>query len=553
MGHYGKYRQTRTTAMDLAVEAGLHRNQPRVLEGIFREPDPIHARLRVARAIVSDILDPNTEDLPNLQERLELARRLALEAQREVPAAWEPPMILGAATYLEWSGLEDERLVREYTAWETPLRRSLELAPAHREPTLFLATAYLELWPILSAEKQDQAAALVRRAMLDPSGLRILLKPWLDRTVNRQTAFAVIPPHPDAWRRVMNHYAEERRWNAYLEARQRHRGALEEAVGKSLAEAEARQRGGDPGGAREAFLRAADLAPAESAFDATLDGIFQQCPPGTTPSRYLEGLRRHLDRALDLHALGRDPLAPRTLARLRFAIDAGGRLPAPQVALATLAAGDLPRAEALARRAEGKLLTIEWAPYLLARARVLIQRGELTAAAQDLNQVHPAWTQRPLYWQISYLLAQAEQDAPRARLARARLQQGQEEGMDYPLEHWRPLQQGHRLEWFAAQPYHGLRLAFDAVPAGGAAVEIALDGDPLGSFSLRSGRHLTLTPPGNQPMAMDQIHFLEVRTLVGGEITPGRVRLLASPRDEAAGTADAAGARPGPPRTARPE
>jgi hypothetical protein len=542
------YRHARAATLDGAVEAELHRTSPRVLERLRRERDPIHARLRMARAIVSDALDPaalpfapaSLDNPEAAAARLQLARRLAEEARGEIPASWIAPMIEGAATYLQWSGTRDERLIREYQAWEEPLLESLELAPAHREPALFLAAAYLELWPVLADPKREQARELVSRAMREPLGLRRLLVPWLDRATNRQEAFAALPPQPEVWRQVLHHYAEDRRWNAFLEARERWQAAVESTAQEALAEAERRRRGGDLRGARELYLEAAATLPAEGASDATLDAIFQACPPGTTGSRFLSGLRHHLDRGLDLQLQGRSTLNPRTFARLTFAVDTGNRMPAHEAAFATLAAGDLPRAEALARRSASSFLALEWAPYLLIRARELIRRGELNEASRDLDRVHPAWTQRPVYWWTHLLLAQAQEDPSRARAALDRLHAGQEEGRDHRRADWRPRDDGHRLEWFARQDYTGFRLAFDAVPAGGAAVVVLLNGDPLGTFALRSGQRLNLSL--ESPVAAGEIHTLEVRPLAGGAVTPGRVVLRAAPL----------GAPPAPPHRSAP-
>ena len=92
------------------------------------------------------------------------------------------------------------------------------MAPAKREPTRFLAAAYLEIWPALSAPKRETTRELVAQMFRDPEDLRLLLVHWLS-AVDRREAFSIIPPDPEAWEQVQRFYADRGDWQAFSEAR----------------------------------------------------------------------------------------------------------------------------------------------------------------------------------------------------------------------------------------------------------------------------------------------------------------------------------------------
>src|SRR6185295_19096907 len=77
-----------------------------------------------------------------------------------------------------------------------------------------------------------------------------------------------------------------------------------------------------------------------------------------------------------------------------------------------------------------------------------------------------------------------------------------------------------RLEVLAGVPAAGLAVALDSVPAGGALVELRLDGAAVGAFPVR--------PVGGAAPALrvaaplgSGLHVLELESLDGGQVLPG--------------------------------
>ncbi|HEX9944883.1 MAG TPA: hypothetical protein VGG03_22970, partial [Thermoanaerobaculia bacterium] len=389
-----------------------------------REPDPERVRLRAARAVLAAELDPaRHQGLPPQRAARESAERMAdaAHAGREIlarrPASWEAALVTGAATYLAWSRARDPRLFTAYRRWEAPLETALRLAPARREPTRFLAAAYLETWPALSPRKRQVARALVAEVFRDPEDLARLIGPWLDTAADRREAFSVLPDDPAAWKRVAEAYARRGDLQGFAQARSREEEALLAALRRDLLGADRLRGEGRLAEARALYIAVAKRARPEARYRDLLEGALERCPPGPVDGETAERLEPHLARALDRCLFAGCEIRPAALKRLsRFVRD-----PAPpQAALAALFAGDLPRADLYERRTEG-LGAEPWAAYLIAKARVLADRGRVDEAAEALALVHLSWQRRPLYWQARAEVARAAGDARGAADAEARL------------------------------------------------------------------------------------------------------------------------------------
>ncbi|MCB1033018.1 MAG: hypothetical protein KDD47_04190, partial [Acidobacteria bacterium] len=270
-----------------ALEAGFVEGDP-VLTDLAREADPHRAALLLARAILARDLEPESQGARGAH--LQQARELGLEALAAHPAAWQAPMIFGAATYLEWSIGQDGRLYREADRWQQPLLSSLSLSPGRNEPTQFLASAYLELWPALSEQRREEARHLVGRALEDPRHFPRLMEPWLERAADRQEAFSLIPKSGEAWRLLARHYADRGQWRAYVEAYDQGFEVKKELARRSLQEAARRQSGRDLRGARHLFLTAAMEAPLCREMDPLVEEALSQAPSGPFNPHYAAAL-----------------------------------------------------------------------------------------------------------------------------------------------------------------------------------------------------------------------------------------------------------------------
>jgi hypothetical protein len=481
-----------------------------------REPDPERVRLRAARAVLASEIDAAT---PESAAQLAEAARIAGEILSARPAAWDAAMIQGAATYLGWSRTQDPRLFTRHRSWEAPLEASLELAPGKREPVRFLATAYLEVWPALSPRKKEIARGLLAEVFRRPEDLDRLLEAWLVTAPDLGGALAAVPPEPEAWERVEGALARRGDWRGFSTARTRRNELLLAELRRDLARADRLRRAGNATGARALYLSVAERARPEARFAEVLDAALSRCPPGLVDRRTGSALAPHLARALDRCLLAGCEMEPRALKRLsRFVREAEPH----QEAMAALFAGDLPEAERLERRREA-LRSADWAPYWIAKTRVLAGRGRLEEAREALAEVDLAWRDHPLWWQAERELAQASGNAGSAARAEGRLAELAHTA--WPATAWTWRRDRPRLEMLVASAAPGLVLELDEVAENGAVVELRLDGASLGAFPVRRAAGRAGTALAVAAPVRGGLHVLELESLHGGRVLPGAVRL----------------------------
>jgi hypothetical protein len=285
-----------------------------------------------------------------------------------------------------------------------------------------------------------------------------------------------------------------------------------------LLKAERLRSAGSLGEARALYLSVAERARPEARFLPLLETALERCPPGPVDGRTAERLEPHLAQALDRCLVAGCQLEPAALKRLsRFV---RGQEPA-QAALAALFYDDLPRADLYERRTD-RLESEDWAPYLVAKARALAARGRGEEAREALSRVHPSWQQRPLYWQALSEVAEAAGDAG-ARAAADRWLASRARRA-WPATEWTWRRGVARLELVTDAPAAGLRVGLDALPAGGAMLELWLDGAGLGTFPVRPAAGgapaLRLAVP-LQP----GLHLLEIVNAQRSQIAPGAVEI----------------------------
>jgi hypothetical protein len=446
----------------------------------------------------------------------------AARAGREIlarrPASWEAALVQGAATYAGWSRAQDPRLFTAYRQWEAPLEAARRLAPARKEQARFLAAAYLEVWQSLSPRKREIERRLLTEVFRDPQDLGRLLDPWLATAADRREAFSVLPDDPAAWERVAGAYAARGDLPGFAAARGRGETALLSRLRRDLLEADRLRGNGRLEEARALYLSVAERARPEARYLELVERALERCPPGLVDNQTAERLAPHLDRALDRCLLAGCEMRPATLKRLsRFVGE-----PAPaQAALAALFADDLPRAAIHERRAEG-LGTEPWAPYLIAKARVLAGRGRVEEAREALLLVPLSWQRRPLYWQARAGVARAAGDAGGVAAAQARLDEAARR--TWPATEWTWKEGIARLEMLTPAPAAGLTVRLDTVPEKGSLVELRLDGAAVGAFPVRplagAAPALRVAVPLRRGL-----HVLELQALGGGQVLPGAVEL----------------------------
>ena len=506
-------------------DSGLPSRQPEQAREILREPDPARAGLALARSLFVEVLDRRTiAKLPWRQaaaevsregEKLRISQELAAAAWVARPAAGEAAMVLGGASYLELARADVKRLEAERGAWNGPLEAARRLAPAEPESLRLLAVAALERWPRLEAGARGSELALLRHAFSDQQALAAMINAWLRIADDRELAFRAIPDTAQAWETVARALARRGDWPWVAKARERADGATEREVERLLADATARFAGGDVRGARAAAVTVLIGAPPDLRFAERVARALRICPPGPPDVATEAAAKRWLSWAVDGYVRGRELLPPATVARLR---GLAGELPPALAATAELAAGQLARAEVLERRSEA--LALEgWAPYCVAKARVLAERGDPAAARAVLAGVHRSWRDTPPELAARLAVARASGDA--AASAEIERQLGALAVPSLQATAWRWRGAVAQLDLVLVWPSPGLEVAIDVIPARGGVVALVLDHRRVLASPVEPGKVLKLVAPLDPGC-----HLLEFEGEEGGRIMPGSVTVL---------------------------
>ena len=515
-----RHREERRNLDYLLERSGLVDTDPSVAAALHREDDPVRARLGVARALLAQSLDPRSisalgprramEWAAREEERLDLVAELAMAAAVERPVVWQSPMLQGAATYLGWARRGDPRLFSQRSAWETPLRRALALAPGYPEPRLFLAGAFMEVWSVLSPAEREEAQAMINDAFTDETTFRRLIGGWL-RVVGREQAFESVPRSPAAWSLMCRILASAADWDGYIKAWWRWDEALAEEVQREVRRAESQLRGGDLAGARAGFLRTLDLSPPDRRFAHVVERALTLLPAGTIDRSRSRGVRGWLTVGLESFAAGDPVVSPDAVARLaRLA----GDVPLPQAAMAQLAAGNRAGAEAYERRSEA-LNTEPWGAYCLAKARWLLEHREREEAGRMWALAHGSWREGALGRHLGrHLVGDSTSENGLTLPTGGR---GTRSGR-WSRTEWR-WREGTAFLWLdLEQSASGLTIDVDVAPRNGAVVAVRLGWSAVATETAAAGGRIVVSvdlEPG--------VYLLEHTSLAGGRVIPGDV------------------------------
>ncbi len=488
------------------------------------ERTPHHAKLIVARrlvydALVSDALvsdNAATATAPAAAGRLPAARELALEVLRQQPNSWQASMFLGAATYLDGSARSDRRLYTAAAQWEQPLLKAMREARGEAEPRRFLVAAYLETWTALSAAKRASALELVKVMFReDPGSFERLGATWLEVAGDQEEALTAIPNLPEPWRVLRRSYAASKDWASFCHAHERHRQALKLQLAGDLEQAEQRLRLGDLVLGRQMCLKVVVTSPRDGNFAELVGRALELYPPGLHGLSVQRTLEDWLRWATELHGIGIDPLGPQAINRLADAI---GELEPSVGALAALIGNDAYHVQRYERLADLKMRE-EWAPFLIAKSQWLVDREELGGAQLALDEVHRSSRDSTSYWTARRRLARATGDLTDLAVAEQRL--GELRAREWRTDLWR--WRGRRVS-LAISPEaaaSGLEIEINEAPAEGAVVEVVWDGSSVAVLPVESRRAIEVSIPIESGP-----HLIQLRSLAGGEIYPGPVRLL---------------------------
>ncbi len=510
-------------ALQLLDSTGLAARQPEVAASAAWDPDPVRSRLAVARGLLAEAYDPDAfAKLPareaadagsRVSERLEQARGIAASALAELPAAWQAAMIIGGATNRLWTLAGDPRLFTERSAWEAPLRAAARLAPGQIEPQRPLTVTWLETWAFLSPAQRADARATLQRAFSDRDTFRQCAGLWLAAAADRDEAFSLVPDLPWAWMIVEEALRRREDWAGYCEARVHRDLAAARLAESRVREAAARLRGGDLAGARSLALSVIAEVPVNRRFAPTLRAALAQCPPGSLTLPPVT-IRRWLELAADGCARGQEWVPTEVVARL---VVSASDLADPMAALAALASGDLTAAEVIERRTEAAG-TEPWAPYWIAKARVLARSHHDGEGVAALKRINRNW--RSSIPAIEARLAVAEaandtDDAGAAKTELARAAAASWQGTDWT---WRG--PSARLDMFAMRDAPGLDITLDEFPIRGTVVQVSLDGVPVAVAPALDHEGVSVASPISRGP-----HLVEIIAIAGGRVVPGELTL----------------------------
>jgi hypothetical protein len=524
---YTQWARSRDSLIAQLERAGVAAQE--VYDRVQREPVAPHAQLDTARALVFQLLQaPPIDSLPagaqqaGREQRLanlRTAHRLARGALVRQPNSWEAAMLQGATTYLVWSVTRDRRLFTESSAWQEPLIKAWHEAPGRPEPRRILATAYLELWPALSAEKRAFATDLLRTSFAeDPDAFKHLGPVWLETAADSDQAMAIIPDRPRAWEIAARHYAAHDHWRQYRRAYLNGLDSLERYLVERLEDGNRRRLLGDDFHSRTRFARVIADAPPDQRFVGYVDDALALYPAGLHAAGTGNAMPRWLAWSLKLAELGVASLAPASIDRLVGAIES---LPPPKAAMAALAGGELHIAERL-ERLERDHRTLAWGPYLIAKADHLLTLGELGDAASTLNRVGSLARRRARYGLVKRRLAEHQEDLPALAEADRMLRSMRSNAV--PAGSWYPApkeiaRDGSLLEILPATAGASLAIQVATAPRRGCVVRVRLDGAIVAVAEVRRAGQMVRV---EAPIAND-LHLVEWLTLAGEPATPGRV------------------------------
>jgi hypothetical protein len=495
------FRRERRALVEEWETSGMAARHPEAGRRVRRDPDLVDARLAMARASTADALAPAwLGDLPpaaaareadRLERRLLAADAVARATLARRPISWEAALIAGAVALAA-----DVPAGPDATAGSAAfvrLEHAARLAPTRAEPRRLLAAAHLLAWPAYDRSGRERAVAALTTAFADADLRRELLPAWLAVAGGDDLA-RPFPADPAAWRQAREIFARSGDWARVCAAWEEETATSHGLLTTRLAEAAARQDGGDHEGARRLFLDVAATAPPDRRFAPLLADAVRRLPPGPVSDaageRLVAWVRWHLELATrDLPGLPDDVV--QRLLGLASGLTDGERAAAAQLA------GD-ERAAASAVRRSDRLWSEEWADYLVARARQHAAAGDPAAAADLLQRVHRA---RRRGWAWERAAGSAGGDQP-------------------PWVFRRGTPAG---EVVVERPA-AIEIPLAEVPAGGTALVIAIDGAAVACAPLGDGTG-PLRPPVRLPPGP---HLVELRALGPGAVIPAAPRLVAA-------------------------
>ncbi len=387
-------------------ETGLAATEEQLGQLLNRDPDAIESTDRLALALIAQLLDPRSrqaaaspKELQSLFEaqikHLDVAEQLARESIKQRPNSWRALTAIGAAIYLRRSFARDDRLVRNYRDWERPLESARALAPARAEPSRFLTMAYLEVWPMLSKEKQQLTRDLLKTSLSDPAVYRVTIEPWLAVADNDLDALGLLPVEGWVFKDLRVRFTTRGNLELAVEANRRFRRRIAEETQEQLALIQKANARGDIIGARKQVDRALGQLPVDQGYASQAQALLQSLPAGPLATNFAGNVAVWMNFNSEQCLRSHCAFATDLVKRLFYTVPSDARGLRARLALA-----DLNGANSAELKLEQRC-SREARVYWLHKAKFLLERGQVSDARTALLScpVAPQRQERELLYQ----------------------------------------------------------------------------------------------------------------------------------------------------------
>jgi hypothetical protein len=431
-------------------------------QAVRRESDPFERRLALARMLFrrsSRYRGPAEVELR--VARLDATARLAAESLEGLPASWEAANLLGAARFESRKLRHDTRLFSAAAEWELPLSAAVARASGSPMVERFLAAAYLEVWPAMSASRRRQATETLRRSFADKRFDLQYFDDWIRIAGSYDRAQEILPQDAATALRLADHAVRSGRETEAIRyqglARERQLDDLSAKLDEALGALE-------PDRSRQLW-QVIESSPLGLDFAPLVARALEESSPNATGLGFDVTAKRWLDWSEPLCLVTDCPLPAAALESLAAAGDSTGN---SHAAFAALVAGDTARADRLARRADDPS-SVEWLSFGLLDAQRRLANGDRVGALDRLRRLHRSARARPVYARLlrdtdgaARITAPSGDDL----LARERWNEGE----------WRSLGPAAELEIGIARPAAAIRLQFQRRVPTSTLLQLELDG-----------------------------------------------------------------------------
>jgi hypothetical protein len=525
----------RDAARKIHHEFAIDRSHPWVPRMVDREPAGDLSCDVVADAVVDDARSALSNGRPgraaaaraaaSVDRELRAARDLMLDALATRPGWAGHRLRLGQLAFWESRRPDAASSAGRTEFWATPLGLAAAAAPGLDEVWVSLGEAYLDAWAALAPGQRAAAPPILKNAFLVP---QFVSRKFLSAAgaVGLARAMALLPEASRPLDAAARELATAGDVSGAVQLWERMREAERNERTADLRRVEERLRLGDLPGLRigcEAWMSAYPVSALDDPVGRLQAARILEICPNDRPGAWKDDARGRLTRFfLD----GRESdVRGQVLAR---AVESLAGIPDAVSARIRLLAGQREAAEELARRS-GEPDSAEWSSYLVALARLDLQRGDAARAGVALARLGSAGRETCDALLARRDVARTLQDDAETARAEERLRVDRSSGRS--------------AQAFSTSSAVALRLCLDpeAIAESVLGVQIDVASPAVVAYGWGVGTSGLLAASAGSNIFRISLagrsgsRTLSVRTLAGGPVEEVRAAVLAPPRTAADG------------------